>query len=345
MGYSLEFGPPPDDLSPGDAVEHPADWETWKGSRRLRPSEIDALVDVVGDAGLRTSEEAGRISVEGNFESFCFGPDGGWLSKPSRDEREYAEQWDLLVQLCDLAGWVIYDPQDGALLYAPQFETSEVVSPDRLVSEAIEALQRRDGDVLGAVTTLRRYSGDDRPVLMALALAMRPPHDDAVRREAAAALRDAGRHAGVALSHLTEALADPDSQVRSFAAQALGQLGYAARCALPKLRAMSSDEDYGPRLAADAAVQRIEQSPEPSPSRTSTPVATTEGELVDATIVFAGPKVVVAKTPNGHNVTLKLPDSGLAKGDVVRVAIASNGKPREVELPGPDGSRRRSLLT
>lgn len=342
MGYSLEFGPPNDEISPGDELDAFVDWDDWQGSSRLLPPQLGALAEVVRKAGFGASETQERVEVKGEFEEFSFGSGGGWLSKLPRDEREAAVLWDLLVELCTRAGWVIHDPQEGALIFAPQFKLSEVATQDEIVSTAIATLERADGDVLEAVTTLRRFQDDEQTTLVALAKAMRPPFDIPVRREAATALRDAGTQAVVVASELTDALTDADSQVRALAAQALGQLGYAARSALENLRAVASQDEYGPRLAADAAVRRIEDAPAPSPPpKSSTPSVTAPGEFVDARVVFAGANLVVAKTPNGNNVTLRMADSGLEKGATVRVSIAPNGKPREVELPGPGGSHRR----
>ena len=66
-----------------------------------------------------------------------------------------------------------------------------------------------------------------------------------------------------------------------------------------------------------------------------------EGALSAATVLFAGPKLVVVKTEAGHNLTLHWTDAGLTKGDAVHVGVSPQGAPRVVEWTGSSGQHER----
>ena len=56
---------------------------------------------------------------------------------------------------------------------------------------------------------------------------------------------------------MIEAMKDEDSHVRNFAAAALGEIGPAAKAAVPALIEMRKDKDNKDRLAAAEALNKI----------------------------------------------------------------------------------------
>jgi len=119
MGISYDFGPPAETLDP----RRPGGLDPWQGTRRLSKGQLKELVRVVEAEGWLVAEGSdgchveARLSDEHAFEELFFNANGGWLSKPSRDPDEAEEQLELVRTICDYAGWVVFDPQGGCLLY------------------------------------------------------------------------------------------------------------------------------------------------------------------------------------------------------------------------------------
>ena len=60
------------------------------------------------------------------------------------------------------------------------------------------------------------------------------------------------------IPHLIEALSDKDPQVRSATAQTLGQIGEAAKSAVPALKGSLNDGNEFVRAKAEEALKKIE---------------------------------------------------------------------------------------
>jgi HEAT repeat protein len=92
--------------------------------------------------------------------------------------------------------------------------------------------------------------------------ALKDPDPD-VRQNLAAALAKVGP---AAVEPLTAALDDSLAERRAGAAYALGQMGTAARSALPKLLDALDDKDLDVRRQASYAVSRLVPTPTPKPT-------------------------------------------------------------------------------
>jgi hypothetical protein len=99
---------------------------------------------------------------------------------------------------------------------------------------------------------------DIRPALPALVAAFGDSDPD-VRAWAAQAVGGIGANAADAVHSLTELLKNGDEGSRNSACIALGQIGPAAKAALPALRAALADKSQDVRRFAARAIQRIEQ--------------------------------------------------------------------------------------
>ena len=99
---------------------------------------------------------------------------------------------------------------------------------------------------------------DIRSALPALVVALRDSDTD-VRAWAAQAVGGIGANAADAVPALTALLENGDEGSRNSACMALGQIGPAAKAALPALRAALSDKSQDVRRFAARAIQRIEQ--------------------------------------------------------------------------------------
>ncbi len=119
MGTHVEFGPPSETLDP----RSPDGLKAWKGTRRLSKAQLAELVRVVEAQGWEVDETGGTCYVGGrggeepDFEEMSFDGGGGWFSKPSSDDDEAEEQFELVISICEYAGWVVFDPQAGGIWF------------------------------------------------------------------------------------------------------------------------------------------------------------------------------------------------------------------------------------
>ena len=79
-----------------------------------------------------------------------------------------------------------------------------------------------------------------------------------LREQAARSLGEIGAAAKEAIPALTKALSDREWQVRTAAATALGEMGALARSAVPALKAAAADQEAYVRAAAERALTKIE---------------------------------------------------------------------------------------
>src|SRR5205823_4227922 len=117
----------------------------------------------------------------------------------------------------------------------------------------------KDGDTsarLAAAAALGDIGPAARDAIPALAEAMKKDTELQVREEAALALGGSGQAAAV--PPLIDVLNGDDEDVRRLAALALGEIGPAARPAIPSLiKALRADKDYRVRFHAAEALGRM----------------------------------------------------------------------------------------
>ncbi len=140
-----------------------------------------------------------------------------------------------------------------------------------------------------AMGELRRQGGEGIPALVDSVKS----GPDEVRPEAALALGQIGadptgtrENRGLIVPTLTEALDDPDPNVRYRAAEALGLLGGKADTAEPKLRALLGDDDIVLRRQAAQALESID--PEHEVGRVEQVDAETEQEVAALLLAVKG---------------------------------------------------------
>jgi hypothetical protein len=97
-------------------------------------------------------------------------------------------------------------------------------------------------------------------------------------------------------------------------------------------------------LPPSAAVELARALALPADIVVSPPRAPPPAELVAATVVFAGPRLVVAQLAEGRNITIPWPQSGLLPGEQIRVGLSPHGEPRVVEHSRADGAIERFEL-
>lgn len=99
MGIGFDFGPPTHDFDPYGGA--------WLGERRLSAAHLAELVRRVEARGYPVDDRYEIKVIEADCEHFEFGPTGGHLSKPSRDEDELERQYELACSICEYAGWIL----------------------------------------------------------------------------------------------------------------------------------------------------------------------------------------------------------------------------------------------
>lgn len=180
MGIGFDFGPPKRGFDP---------YGEWLGKRTLADEHLKELVRRVESRGYAVDDRYEVKVIEADCEHFEFGPTGGHLSKPSRDEDELERQYDLACMICDYAGWILvgegfdYGFEKTAKGYrvttSPPPPIAEIDTLDAVreaaTSTALEAAIRAHGGELPM---------DDVRVLCALLLS----RDDAVVLDALEAL-------------------------------------------------------------------------------------------------------------------------------------------------------------
>jgi HEAT repeat protein len=115
----------------------------------------------------------------------------------------------------------------------------------------------------GAARTLGKIGPDAKPATDALIKALKD-ENGTLREHAAEALGEIG--AEVAVPDLTALLDDPDPRVRRDSVRSLGQLGAAAKPAIPKIQKLLQDAELPVRQAAEVALRQINR-PGPIKSR------------------------------------------------------------------------------
>jgi HEAT repeat protein len=165
-----------------------------------------------------------------------------------------------------LADWLVALSHDSPYGRPPSDAVRGEPSPPLAALPSLLSLLQ-DADVsirLRAVAALGDLGAEIRRVLPALRRALseaaRTEGDDRVRAEAVRALLGTGPQPATEVGPLVDALHSSLDVVRFHAAVALGDLGAAARPAVPDLiRAACWDEDSAVRVEAAVALWRIEQ--------------------------------------------------------------------------------------
>jgi HEAT repeat protein len=131
----------------------------------------------------------------------------------------------------------LHDGDDGARAEAVRALLRAGPQPATEVGALVEALHSAVDVVrFHSAMALGDYGRDSRPAVGELIHASLWDEESAVRLGAAMALWKIDRKGPLALAVLTEALADPNELVCWVAAECLGQMGPAAREAVPALR-------------------------------------------------------------------------------------------------------------
>jgi hypothetical protein len=109
----------------------PSSLEHWRSDAQLSDEQLEQLSEMLERYGYFAERASdGMVYVEGEedehlWEEFCFGPNGGCVSKPSYDPDKADEIFGTVFEICSQAGWVVYDLQTGEIAYGIHLLCSE----------------------------------------------------------------------------------------------------------------------------------------------------------------------------------------------------------------------------
>ena len=222
---------------------------------------------------------------------------------------------------------------------ARRYSRSEEAEERSLAIRTLHAL-------LSERESIERWWRDDDPAVVdestTLAWLLEPLHDalaDYIRQ-----LSNVRASQLTALALMNGTRAEPwavELAVRVVRDAGIAQEPRVAAALLLQLAEAPMDDSLGPVIdALTAPVQRallpdlFDVPPFDFPSRPS-------AEPLEATVVFSGSNLVLARSADGRQFTIRWPSSGLQKGDAIALArVTTGGIARRAEIPSSDGGVR-----
>jgi hypothetical protein len=241
-----------------------------------RPSQIAGATFMM-QAHVEGDHEGLSARLEGQPSRFCcWRPtsDGRSLEWDGCEKFTRYEAWAKFLITTFFAPWerclegrVQWTGEDGATGVLVASGLTVVDEPDVLdspldedVRAMLTALRGPDQDLRLIVTSELTVAIDasaelQRESVAALCQALVDPH---LVKRALESLGELGDIAKQAVATVMPLLESPDPQVRYWATFAIARMGPGARVAVPILKKLTTDEEYGPRYGAIDALKRLE---------------------------------------------------------------------------------------